>query len=95
MNFLISLMGALIGIILAVAIIIFIIYWKIRKSLGKGQVQELKNAISNISNYQREEYSREKSIKGLTTLLEPLILEDFTDFNKELMFSICEICEIF
>lgn len=83
-------LGVFVGIILAIVVIILIIYFKLRATLGRQNMRELKNAISNVSNLQKEEYTREKNVKGMTKLLEPEIIRDFPEFNKDLIFSICE-----
>lgn len=90
MNFLISIFGALLGILIAVGIIILIVYCKIKSVVGTANMSSLKKAISNAKDLEREEYSREKSVKGMTRLLEEEILRDFPDFNKDLIFSVCE-----
>ncbi|MBO5348690.1 MAG: hypothetical protein J6A89_02555 [Clostridia bacterium] len=90
MNFFISLIGALLGILLAIGITIFIIYCKIKSAVGATNMKALTNAISNASDYEKEEYSREKNVRGMTKLLEEEILRDFPEFNKDLIFSMCE-----
>lgn len=90
MKFFLSMLGVFVGIILAIVVIILIIYFKLRATLGRQNMRELKNAISNVSNLQKEEYTREKNVKGMTKLLEPEIIRDFPEFNKDLIFSICE-----
>ena len=90
MDFFLSMLGVFVGIILAIVVIILIIYFKLRATLGMQNMRKLKNAISNVSNLQKEEYTREKNVKGMTKLLEPEIIRDFPEFNKDLIFSICE-----
>ena len=90
MDFFLSMLGVFVGIILAIVVIILIIYFKLRATLGRQNMREIKNAISNVSNLQKEEYTREKNVKGMTKLLEPEIIRDFPEFNKDLIFSICE-----
>lgn len=90
MNFFGIIIGTIFGILIAVGIILLIIYLKLIKSVGKSNMSQMISALSNVRNSKEQEYSREKSIKGMTTLLEPEILKDFPDFNKELMFSNCE-----
>lgn len=89
MNFLISLLGGLFGILLAIAIIVFIIYQKIKASVGSANMKSLMNAMANAQSLEREEYTREKNVRGMTNLLEEEILRDFPDFNKNLIFSTC------
>lgn len=89
MNFIISLLGGLFGILLAIAIVIFIIYQKIKASVGSSNMKSLVNAMANAQNLEREEYTREKNVRGMTKLLEEEILRDFPDFNKDLVFSTC------
>lgn len=90
MGFLLSILGGLIGFLLAIGIIILIIYFKIRSVVGKAQMKELGHAISNAKNLQMEAYSRDKHVVGMTSLLEPRIRHDFPEFNKDLLFSITE-----
>lgn len=75
--------------ILAIICVFFIIYLKAKNTLKKNGIN-LKSELKNSVNYERQEYSRIKDVRGLTTMLEPLILEDFSNFNKELMYSLCE-----
>jgi len=90
MDFFLSMLGGFAGIILAIVIIILIIYIKVKEIVGTRNMKELKNAISNVSNLKKEEYAREKNVKGMTKLLEPEIIRDFPEFNKDLIFSVCE-----
>ena len=90
MDFFLSMLGVFVGIILAIVVIILIIYFKLRATLGRQNMRDLKNAISNVSNLQKEEYTREKNVKGMTKLLEPEIIRDFPEFNRDLIFSRCE-----
>ncbi len=89
MNFLLSLLGGLIGLILAVAIIVFIIYKKVKATIGMANISSVMNTLSNVKDFEKEEYSRPKDIKGMTNLLEQEILRDFPDFNTDLLFQIC------
>ena len=92
-NFLLGMFGIIIGffiILVIIAIIIFMIYRKITKSIGRQSMNEIVNAAKNIKNIKDEEYTREKNVSGMTNLLEPEILRDFPEFNKELLFSIVE-----
>ena len=90
MDFFLSMLGVFAGIILAIVVIIFIVYLKLKATVGSQNMKELKNAISNVSNLQKEEYTREKNVKGMTKLLEPEIIRDFPEFNRDLIFSRCE-----
>ena len=76
-NFLLGMFGIIIGffiILVIIAIIIFMIYRKITKSIGRQSMNEIVNAAKNIKNIKDEEYTREKN----------------PEFNKELLFSIVE-----
>lgn len=90
-------LGAIVGlliVIIIIAITIFIIYnvirKKITKTIGHQNMKEIVNAAKNIKNLKDEEYTREKNVSGMTKLLEPEILRDFPEFNKELLFSTVE-----
>ena len=90
MSFLISILGGFIGIILAVIVFIAIIYFKLKASVGPEHMGELKDAFKHAKEIARDEYTRVKSVAGMTSLLEPRILKDFPEFNKDLLFSINE-----
>lgn len=90
MSFLLSILGGLIGLLLAALIIFSIIYFRVRSIVGKSQMKEITKAIADAPNIQKENYSREKHVVGMTNLLEPRILHDFPEFNRELLFSLCE-----
>lgn len=90
MSFLLSLLGTLLGIFIAIVIICFIVYIKIRSTVGKQGMKEIKEAVKNQGSIQMQEYSKPKNILGMTNLLEPQIQRDFPEFNKDLLFSICE-----
>ena len=87
MSFLLSILGGFIGIILAIVVIIAVIYFKIRASVGPEAASELKHAMTHARELVREEYTRVKNVSGLTSMLEPRILRDFPEFNRDLLFS--------
>lgn len=87
MGFLVSLLGGLIGILLAITIVIFIVYQKIKASVGSANMKSLMNAMANAQDLEKEEYTREKNVRGMTNLLQEEILRDFPDFNKDLIFA--------
>ena len=90
MSFIFGLLGGLLGIILAVVIIIFIIYTAVRRYVGGVNLKQLYGVAKNVKDLQRQEYSREKEVNGMTKLYEPQIIEDFGDFNKELLYNVVE-----
>lgn len=97
MSFFAGLLGVLLGFIIVIvilAIIIFAIYKKITSTItdtiGTENLNEIKNAAKNIKDLKDEEYTREKNVSGMTKLLEPEILRDFPEFNKNLLFSTVE-----
>ena len=90
MDIFLTVLGVFLGIILAIFVVIAILYFKLKSTIGTQNMNELKSVVSNISNLQKEEYVREKNVKGMTKLLEPEIMRDFPEFNKDLIFSMCE-----
>jgi len=90
MSFLICFFGTLLGFVAAVSIIIFIIYFKVRAVVGKQNMKSLTNTIKDVKNIEKAEYARVKDARGMTKLLEEAILEDFPDFNKDLLFTVCQ-----
>ena len=57
---------------------------------GVNNISSLKSFASTVKGYEMEEYSREKSVKGMTNVLEDAILADFPDFNKDIIYSVCQ-----
>jgi len=87
MGFVLGFLGACLGIIAGIGIIVFIIYVKVRGMVGPANMKEIMKAARNARDYERQEYSREKNVSGMTKVLEPAILRDFEDFNKDFLFS--------
>ena len=87
MNFIIGFLGACLGLVVAVGIIIGIIYYKTRQIVGPANMKTLVQAAKNAKNIEQQEYTRVKNVSGITKLLEPTIIRDFNDFNKDFLFS--------
>lgn len=87
MGFLIGFLGACLGIIAGVAILIGIIYFKVKGYVGATNMKTLINTAKNAKDYEAQEYTRQKDVGGLTKLLEPVIIKDFGDFNKEFLYT--------
>ena len=90
MSFIFGLLGGLLGIILAVVILIFIVYISVQRFVGGVNLRDLFRVAKNVKDLQRQEYSREKEVNGMTKIYEPRIIEDFGDFNKELLYNVVE-----
>lgn len=90
MSFLFGFLGAIIGIIVVILLVVFIVLKKIQRTLGVSGI----NSISSLKNFSdnciMENSNTPKSINGMTSLVEPQILNDFPDFNKEIIFSLVE-----
>ncbi len=87
MEFVLGLLGAIIGIIVCIGIIVMAIYIRVRGIVGPVNMKEIIKAMKNAKNIEQQEYMREKNVSGMTKVLEPAILKDFEDFNKEFLFS--------
>ncbi len=90
MGFLTGFLGACIGILAGVAIIVGVVYYKLRKFLGKSQMDELVDAAKNANSVKKQEYARPKTVTGITNLIEPEIIRDFKEFNKDVLFARAE-----
>ena len=62
MSFVFSFLGACLGIIAAIFIIIMIIFIKVRSMVGPVNFKELIKAAKNVKNIERQEYMREKDV---------------------------------
>ncbi|MBR2241329.1 MAG: hypothetical protein IJ890_08145 [Clostridia bacterium] len=87
MSFILGFLGACLGIIAGIAVIVGAIYIKVRGVVGPVKMKEIVNAAKNVKDIERQEYMREKNVSGMTKVLEPAILRDFQDFNKDFLFS--------
>lgn len=96
MGFLLGLIGACLGIILGIACIVGIIYFKIKKTVGPQNMKTLINVAKQAKDIEQEEYQRKKNVSGITKLVESTIIQDFNDFNKEFLYSKVEqnLCKI-
>lgn len=90
MSFLLGLFGAIIGVSIVILLVVFIVLKKIQRSLGVRGV----NSISSLKKFSDEciieNSNSPKSVNSMTSLIEPQILNDFPDFNKEIIFSLVE-----
>ena len=88
MTILLSFIGAFLGIIFAILFIILLIYNLFVKSVGKSNMAEFKDAVKYAKSVEDVKIPMEKkNVVGMTSIYEPLILKDFPDFNKELLFN--------
>lgn len=87
MGFITGLLGGFLGLIIAVIAICAVVYFKVKKSVGSANMNELMKAAKNAKNIEAQEYSRQKSVRGITKLIEPEIIRDFGDFNKDYLFT--------
>ena len=90
MEFLLGVLGAILGIILVVVIVGLCILKGVGKMVGINEMKTLIGAAKNAKQIAKENAYKPKSVSGITTLLEPEILRDFPDFNKGLLYSIVE-----
>lgn len=87
MDFLLGFSGAFIGIIVAIIVVVLIIVIKVNKTIGTGNLKTLFSAMKNAKELEMNEYAREKNVSGITKLIEPSILKDFPEFNKNVLYS--------
>lgn len=90
MKILLTLLIILLAIIAFIGLLFLAIYAKLRKILietGFGNLRSVFNEMKTSSDAIRY---NEKSISGMTKLLEPTILKDFPNFNKNELYSMCE-----
>lgn len=87
MGFLLGFLGACLGIIVGIFIIVMIVYFKVKGVVGADNMKEIVKAAKNAGDVEKQEYTREKNISGITKLIEPVIVRDFGDFNKDLLFK--------
>ena len=90
MSFLLGFLGAIIGIIFIIIVIIVFIIIGVSKSVGINDLKTIFGAAKNAKQIAEEDAYRQKNVSGITKLLEPEILRDFPDFNKNLLYSIAE-----
>ncbi len=86
MLFIILLIIILVLILVILGIILYI-YSRVRSTVGVEGLSVIKEAIRNNKELDKMNYQEEKSISGMTSILEPLIRNDFKDFNLELFYN--------
>lgn len=84
-SFLISLIS--LAVFITVVIIAIVRISRIFTSSGMG---EIFNAMKNARELEMNEYARPKDVVGMTKLVEPRVMEDFSDFNKEVLYALAE-----
>ena len=80
----------ILSLILIIGIVVLIIIYEVKKIIKKIKGSELGmivNAASEAANYEKNEYSRQKDVNGMTVLVEPRVVEDFPNFSKEMLYS--------
>lgn len=87
MSFVLGVLGAILGVIIAIFIVGFIVSKKIQKELGISGVNPLKSIREFFKATEISNSTVPKSVNAMTILLEPQILRDFPDFNKEIIYS--------
>lgn len=90
MSFLIGFLGACIGIVAGVAIVAGVIYAKVSKMVGGTKnMKELAKAAKQAKDMEQLDYDskRPRNVIGITNLIEPEIIRDFKEFNKDFLFS--------
>ncbi len=78
--------GVILGVIIFLFLFVLIIRARLKSELG-SQYKELISAIKDMPNLQKEKYTEDKSIGGITNLILPNIRKDFKDFNLNVLFS--------
>lgn len=92
MNTLLIILTVFFGVVIGILVIGLIVYQRIRSIVPKEYRNEfnLKEAIKAGKEIAIEEQSRHKSATGITNLLVPQILKDFSDFSLEQFFLLVE-----
>ena len=72
------------GILALLIFIALAVYFKIKIMLKKAGIKNIFKEIKDSSDQIKD---NKKSISGMTRLLEPVILNDFKEFNKEELFT--------
>lgn len=79
-------LGIIVFSIILILILVLIIK-KIKKSFSNSLFGQIISAAKNAKNIEMQEYQRKKDVCGMTSLVEPRICEDFSDFSKSLLYS--------
>ena len=87
MSFILTLLIILAVLIIIIFLFVFYLVHKMKKELGDTAYNQLKNAIRNQDELRRESISREKSVIGMTKLVLPSIVEDYSDFSESMLYS--------
>ena len=87
MEILFIFLSIILVLILAILIVFLIIFNKVKRTVGSANMRTLFDAMKNAKQIEVSEYSRVKNVNGMTKLVEPRVIEQFPDFNKEVLYS--------
>lgn len=85
MNLFLILLIILFSIILAILILGLYISYKLKKNIGEAKISELFSAIRNYDSIVETELSRKKNVVGMTKLVLPRVITDFSDFDFQIL----------
>ena len=85
MNLFLILLIILFSIILAALILVLYISNKLKKNIGEAKLSQLFSAIRNYESIVETELMRKKNVVGMTKLVLPRVIEDFKDFDFQIL----------
>lgn len=90
MQFLATLLGVILGIILFLGIIALFVFGSLKRAfsqLGFKNINSLKDMKSEVEKIKAEDSTRIRSVSGMTSLLLPKIRNDFPEFNEQELYA--------
>jgi len=87
MHFLLTVVAVLVAILLVIGIILLVVYISFRKKYSKEEIEMFIQALKGEVMSDKEAYGTKKSLSGMTKVYEPLIREDFKNFNLEQLYN--------
>lgn len=80
----------ILGIIICSILFLVIVIWTVKKfikSISNSLFGQIIKAAKNAKSIEMQEYQRQKDVCGMTRFVEPMVCEDFENFNKNLLYT--------
>jgi len=87
MTIILIIIGSIIGTIIVLVLLGFYLYGKLKQNFSSEELSEFGKALKGEVMSDKEAYGTQKTIMGLTNVLEPVIKKDFKDFNTSHLFA--------
>ena len=75
------------GVIIAIFLVFYILYLKLKNAVGTENANMLIDAVKNAANATKDEYGRIKEVAGITSIAVPNIKRTFSSFSENVLYN--------